>query len=131
MRVLIDTQIILWVLFDSSKLTTTELTLLEDGEHDIVCSSISLFEISIKFGLGKLELSGFCPDELPDFLVESGYTIETPTPSTFASYHRLPHGIHRDPFDRMLIWECLENGYHLLSRDTLVKRYQKHGLKVI
>ncbi|MDB4570498.1 type II toxin-antitoxin system VapC family toxin [Akkermansiaceae bacterium] len=131
MKVLIDTQIILWVLMDSARLTSREKEILNDEQNEIFCYPISFFEISLKFSLGKLDLQGCEPQGIPALMEEVGFLIEVAEPAVFASCHQLPRGIHKDPFDRLLIWHCMSKDYHLLSRDRMMGKYAQHGLKVL
>jgi len=49
-----------------------------------------------------------------------------------ATYHKLPSvPNHKDPFDRMLIWQCIKNNYTLMSRDKKFEVYIEFGLKII
>jgi PIN domain nuclease of toxin-antitoxin system len=56
MRVLIDTHAIRWYLQGDANLSNLALTTIEDKDNDVFVSIISLWEIAIKSGLGKLEL---------------------------------------------------------------------------
>jgi PIN domain nuclease of toxin-antitoxin system len=131
MKVMIDTNILLFVLFDDSNLTKHETEILEDPANEIIVSSISLFEISLKYSINKLHLHNITPEKLPDVLHKSGYIIENIDYMTFSTYYKLPANIHKDPFDRLLIWEAIRKGYSLLSRDSEFRQYEKYGLKII
>jgi len=130
MKILMDTHFILWAANNPEKLERGDLKLIEDEKNEIICSSISFFEISIKVGLGKLKLEGIDAGELPEKMRAEGYLIGEISADDMASYHRLPLEIHRDPFDRMLIWQAIRNGYQLLTRDKRVREYTKFGLQL-
>ena len=68
MKIIIDTHILLFLLFDDDKLSKREIQILEDDTNEIIISSISLFEISLKFSLNKLLLKNITPDKIPDTL---------------------------------------------------------------
>lgn len=131
MNIIIDTHFILWILTDANKLKKDEIELIKDNENIIYCSSISLFEISLKYSIGKLKLEKFEPEDIPDLLKTNGYEIIDVSYSTFATYYKLPNEIHKDPFDRILIWEAIQKNYFLLSRDKNIEKYEKYGLKTI
>ncbi len=131
MKIIIDTNILLFVLFDDSRLSVREKEVIENTSNEIIISSISLFEISLKYSINKLKLEKITPDKLPDILIKSGYYIEDIDYITFSTYYKLPAGIHKDPFDRILIWEAIRKGYHLLSKDRESQNYEKYGLKVV
>ena len=131
MNILIDTQILLLILFKGSELTSKEIEIIKDDKNEIICSSISLFEISLKYSIGKLKLKKITPDHIPALLLKSGYTIKDVNHQTFSSFFKLPLKEHKDPFDRILIWEAIENNWHLMSRDKWMKEYRHHGLKLV
>jgi PIN domain nuclease of toxin-antitoxin system len=56
MQFLIDTHVLIWYLEDSPQLTSTAAEILEDTRHDLYVSIVSLWEIAINSGLGKLKL---------------------------------------------------------------------------
>ena len=131
MKVLIDTNILLYILFDDSKLTSKELEIIHNEDNEIIISSISLFEISLKYSIKKLKLNNLTPDKIPDLLLKNGYSIEDIDYTTYSSYYKLPSDYHKDPFDRLLIWEAINKKYNLLSKDNAFISYEKYGLKLI
>jgi len=60
-----------------------------------------------------------------------GLDIVAPSAEESAGFHRLPKKAHKDPFDRMLIWQCLQRDWALLSRDRALDDYRALGLKTI
>ncbi|EKR90280.1 toxin-antitoxin system, toxin component, PIN family [Leptospira santarosai str. CBC379] len=48
-----------------------------------------------------------------------------------SSYHNLKENFRRDPFDRMLIWQCISKKYTLISKDAEMKKHKIAGLKII
>ncbi|EMM75702.1 toxin-antitoxin system, toxin component, PIN domain protein [Leptospira santarosai str. 2000030832] len=68
MSYLLDTHVLLWVIGDSKQLSKKVAQIIEDQKVQIFVSSISLWEISLKFKLGKLHLSGFKPEGIPNYL---------------------------------------------------------------
>jgi len=131
MKILIDTQIILWILFEVDRFTEAEKKIITASENQIICSSISLFEISLKYSIGKLKLCNITPEKLPTLLIENGYLIEEVNYDIFSTFYKLPCDIHKDPFDRILIWQAIKNNFFLMSRDKEIKKYQKFGLNLI
>jgi PIN domain nuclease of toxin-antitoxin system len=131
MKILIDTNILLFILFDDAKLSKKEIEIISDDNNEIIVSSISLFEISLKYSINKLELNNITPDKIPDLLIRNGYIIEDIDYITYSSYYKLPSEFHKDPFDRLLIWEAIRKNYCLLSKDSAFVNYQKYGLKLL
>jgi PIN domain nuclease of toxin-antitoxin system len=130
-NILVDTNIVLFLLFDDTQLSHKELELINDEKNRIIISSISIFEISLKYSIKKLTLTNITPDKIPDILIQNGYVIEDISYSSFASYYKLPVEHHKDPFDRILIWEAIRRDYYLMSKDKLFSEYEKYGLKLI
>jgi len=120
MRVLIDTHVLLWGLQDPPRLSDRVRALLP--KSDVWISVASLWEIIAKVQVGKLKL----PTPVRDFLTlklrENGVLI---LPLTFDHVRRLEelplH--HRDPFDRILIAQSLEENLPLITADSLFKNY--------
>lgn len=52
-------------------------------------------------------------------------------PDSCATYHQLPPGFHKDPFDRMLIWLAIRKGYILIGEDQVLGEYESIGLSVV
>jgi len=131
-RFIIDTHIFLWLVFDPDKIQKAKLNILKNPKNKIYVTGITFWEISLKYNLGKLELDGFTPDELPFLADEMGIDMMQIDATTFASFYKLPrNGSHKDPFDRIIIWKCIDEKITLISKDRKFPEYQKYGLKVI
>lgn len=131
MKYLLDTHVFLWAVFSPEKLSTNAKSLIQDGKNSLFLSTISFWEISLKYGLGKLELTGCVPEELPQVASAMQLDLLHPSPEELASFHRLPRMAHKDPFDRLIIWQTLQNKLHLVSKDQRLSEYQPMGLKVV
>lgn len=121
MRLLLDTHLLLWAAGEPDKLSARARTLMEDPGNDLVFSAASLWEITIKTGLGRAD---FQVDLhlLRRGLIENGYE-ELPITSQHAlAVGQLPD-VHRDPFDRILVAQATVEGVLLLTHDPLVKAY--------
>jgi PIN domain nuclease of toxin-antitoxin system len=101
-----------------------------DQDNEIFYSPISLWEISIKYGLKKLSLNGGTPDNFFEELNNSFYQCKSINDSDIITNYKLPI-YHKDPFDRFLIWEALMNKFILISVDENMELYKTEGLKVI
>ncbi|WP_126444373.1 type II toxin-antitoxin system VapC family toxin [Sulfuricystis multivorans] len=121
MRLLLDTQIVLWALVGSPCLGTRAEALIRDPANEIHVSSVTIWEIAIKHALGRgdMPISGARAAEL---CAQAGYR-ELPVGwrHTEAIEH-LP-GLHGDPFDRLLIAQAITEPMRLLSRDRDIARY--------
>ncbi len=95
--------------------------LINDLENELLFSTASLWEISIKNGLGRNDLH-VDARLLRRGLLDNGYN-ELPVTSEHAvAVDGLPR-IHRDPFDRILVAQAMVEGIVLLTVDPLVAEY--------
>jgi PIN domain nuclease of toxin-antitoxin system len=131
MNYLLDTHYMLWALTDTKKLSKKIKDEITHPDNRIVISAVSFWEVSLKASIGKLELVGFSPEDLPDACIQMGFDIAPLGPMESSSYHRLRATYHKDPFDRMLIWLAICNDYILISADNHVKKYTSEGLRIL
>jgi PIN domain nuclease of toxin-antitoxin system len=131
MSYLVDTHTLVWAVCSPGKLSSEIRLLLKDPDENIVVSSVSFWEISLKYSLGKLYLEGLSPEDFVEAATETGFQIIELDAFTSTTYHQLKATHHHDPFDRMLIWQSIRQGYTLISKDETVHLYQSEGLKVI
>jgi PIN domain nuclease of toxin-antitoxin system len=120
-RVLLDTQIFLW-LHASPERVGAALPLLEDSATVRLVSAVVGWEISIKHGLGRLELPSPPDRWVPEKLADGAMTplpIEMSHVLAVASLP--PH--HRDPFDRLLVAQARLLGVPVVSGDAVFARY--------
>ena len=93
---------------------------------------VSFWEVSLKVSLGKLSLSGISADEIPAYALSMGLTFLPLTADTACTFHQLPKiGKHRDPFDRMLVWQAIREDLVLVSRDRAMSAYEPCGLSLV
>jgi PIN domain nuclease of toxin-antitoxin system len=131
-NILIDTHILLWVVNPATaKINRRIKALLEDPQNRIMVSVISLWEIGIKSGLGKISFHDRTSDDLLSAIAEMDFEIIELLSQNALSYYRLPaKETHKDPFDRMLIWQAISNNYYLLSQDRSFEQYLTDGLRL-
>ena len=122
MRVLLDSNVLYWYLSDRPKLTPRVLTLLDDGSNDLYVSSASLWELSIKVAKGKLTVPGNSIRSFYEQVDRVGITILTVARSHILRVETLPH-YHRDPFDRMIVAQALEEDLTILTADSDIPKY--------
>jgi len=130
MKYLVDTHILIWAFNSPTKLNNTITQILTDETNEIYYSQVSLWEIAIKYSLGKLDLRGHTPEEFFDAVAKSFFRCLTLSNEDLISSYRLPMA-HRDPFDRMIIWQCIKGSYAILSADSTIPEYEKNGLLLI
>lgn len=125
MRLLIDTHVFLWAMGGDKKLSKrAEATML--SADAVFVSAASIWEISIKSGLGKLEAD---VNELVARMEEAGFRELPVTAAHAAAVRDLPD-IHRDPFDRLLVAQAITEPLRLLSDDPNVAKYTDLVIKV-
>jgi PIN domain nuclease of toxin-antitoxin system len=129
MTALLDTHAFLWAAFEPERLSVRVRKTIADPSKEILLSTVSFWEISLKFALGKLTLTGCVPDDLVAVARRMGIAIVAPSGEEAAGFYRLPAAAHKDPFDRMLIWQCLQRNWTLLTRDRGLDVYRALGLK--
>lgn len=121
MNLLLDTHLLLWAAATPERLSKDASTMIQNRENRLYFSAVSIWEITIKRGLGRADFR-VDPALLRRGLVENGYE-ELPVTSTHAiEIGRLPV-MHKDPFDRMLVAQAGSEGLLLLTSDALVARY--------
>jgi len=130
MNYLADTHILLWSFLETGRLPANIQSILLDESNVIYYSPISLWEISIKYGLKKLSLKGGTPDDFYNELNSSYYYCKPIDAVDLATNYKLP-AYHKDPFDRFLIWEAIRNDFILISADESIKSYEKDGLRMV
>lgn len=108
------------------------MAIIQSPDDEKFVSAITVWEISLKFALGKLELGGQTPDEFIAGIDKLGIRNITPTSSQYATYYLLPKmDKHKDPFDRMIIWHAVQSGLTLISSDRRLPDYKIHGLELV
>lgn len=130
MKIILDTHVFLWLITDDLRLSNDNKALILDMEHQVFLSVASIWECVIKQQIGKLPL----PDEAAKFLSEQRnlHQIDalTITEQTIAHLHQIPL-LHKDPFDRLLICQAIENKAILLTEDSTILQYQIQGLNLM
>jgi len=131
MSFLLDTHYLLWAISDSSRISKNIKNIITNPENRVFVSTISFWEVSLKSGLGKLEITGFSPEDLPSLCTKIGFEIILLSPEESSTYHELKATHHKDPFDRMLIWQAIRNNLIMISSDVNISRYKSEGLNTI
>ncbi|GBR60233.1 pilus retraction motor protein PilT [Acetobacter senegalensis DSM 18889] len=121
MKLLLDTHLLLWAAGEPDKLSARAKALMEDQDNVLLFSAASLWEITIKAGLGRADFQ-IDPHLLRRGLIENGYQ-ELPITSQHALMVGQLPDVHRDPFDRILVAQATVEGLLLLTHDPLVQAY--------
>ena len=119
MRLLLDTHVLIWWLADDRKLKKTARDIIANSRNEIFASTVVLWEIAIKASLGRIDAD---VDEIEAAISETGFEPLPINLQHAARIARLP-GIHRDPFDRMLVAQASIEELRLVSHDRIFERY--------
>lgn len=121
MRLLLDTQIVLWALTGSQRLGAVARSLIGDPANEIHVSTASIWEIAIKHALGRgdMPVSGA---RIAELCAQAGYR-ELPVAWRHAALIDSLPPLHADPFDRILVAQASAEPMRLLSRDATVVSY--------
>ena len=122
MRLLIDTHIFLWFVWNDVRLKALPRSLIEDPDNDILLSIASVWEVAIKVSTLKLKLLQPVDVFFAEQLERNAITLLPITLAHTAHVATLPFH-HRDPFDRLLAAQSLTENVPLLSVDAVFDRY--------
>jgi len=117
-RLLLDTQALLWWLAADPALGERARAAIADPDNEVFVSAASVWEASIKRALGKLET----PGELAPLIPEEGFRQLSITAAHAEAAGSLPPH-HRDPFDRLLVAQARLEGLTVVSADGRFQRY--------
>jgi PIN domain nuclease of toxin-antitoxin system len=129
MRFLIDTHYVLWTALNPSEMKPWAHRLLADLNNEILVSTASVYEISLKVRLGKLPAAAeFEGDLLRNIEEKLGFAILPLDPQ---SMHRAARfqGKHTDPFDRMIAAQAIQYDLPLLSIDPRLDAFGARRVK--
>ena len=121
MRILIDTQAFIWFVENDNQLPSKIKLEMEDSDNSILISIASLWEMTIKMTLGKLQL-GSDIEEMIDNVYRNGFEILPILPEHIIKLSTLEY-FHRDPFDRIIISQGLYEKMIIVSSDQVFDNY--------
>ncbi|HEY5267850.1 MAG TPA: type II toxin-antitoxin system VapC family toxin [Candidatus Saccharimonadales bacterium] len=126
MKILVDTQVFIWLVNQDSRLGRKSRTILSDTSNRVFISYFSFFEIAIKTSVGKMVLDNSIIDDLPKMGIElldpdlgalKGYAVFNPN--------------NKDPFDNMLISIARKERYSFMTSDHRILSTSIDGLKLL
>jgi PIN domain nuclease of toxin-antitoxin system len=131
MNYLLDTHTFLWTIAKSKNLSVVASKAIKTQDNEIFVSAVSLWEIAIKSRIGKLDLGGIKPEELLSSAEKMEFQLIGLSPEESSTYGNLKEPIHKDPFDRMLIWQAIQRKMILISKDQEFTKFVEYGLKLL
>ncbi|PZV12323.1 MAG: PIN domain nuclease [Leptolyngbya sp.] len=122
MRILLDTHIFLWFISGDTQLSEDVRDAIRDPDNEVYLSTISVWEAIVKYQLGKLPLPEQPETYLPKQRDRHQIASLALDESSVVQLAKLP-ALHRDPFDRMLICQALQNDLTIATVDAAVRAY--------
>lgn len=122
-RVLLDTHVLLWWLFDDPRLSKRARDVIRSADTAVLVSSASGWEIGTKHRLGRLPEAMEVVHDLPPLLRRSRMEV-LPIALEHALAAGMLPGPHRDPFDRMLIAQARLERLPIVTNDPVFARYE-------
>jgi len=122
MNFLLDTHAFLWFIDGSARLSQQARELIEDQANTKLVSIASFWEMGIKMSLGRLNLAQSFEELIPRQLQMNGFDLLPLRIPHIARIISLPFH-HRDPFDRVIVGQCMAEDLSLVSADSAFDKY--------
>lgn len=122
MTILLDTCTFLWLSQDAPQLSDTARTLFQDPATEVLLSSVSAWEIAVKYAAGRLSLAKPPEQLVPEFRADYAIGTLPFSEEEALAASRLPP-LHKDPFDRMLVSQAILYDLTILTPDAQIRQY--------
>jgi PIN domain nuclease of toxin-antitoxin system len=131
MRVLVDTHVFLWIFGGLGNVSNDVREFLADTvENEFFFSIASAWEISIKYGNGKLKLPDVPERFVPNRAARANFKILPISLPHVLFVHNLPP-VHKDPFDRLIVSQAQAEGLNILTADPIFRKYKVDVLNIL
>ena len=128
---LLNTHAFIWATLESKKLSNFCKEIISNKDNEICVSTVSFWEISLKAELKKFSFGNIDISDFPKHARKMDFTIIDLQEEETITFHKLPEKEnHKDPFDRMLIWQAITKKMTLISKDEQFEQYKKDGLNL-
>ena len=127
MRILLDTHIFLWALFEPTKLSSSLAEMYQDRQNTFFLSLVSIWEIQIKLQLGKLTFDIDLQKVITEQLNAGYIEILSIKLEHILNIQSLPFH-HKDPFNRLLISQAIIEDLFLASSDSMISAYSVRSI---
>lgn len=121
MKLLLDTQLLLWTAVAPGRLSAAARSLIEDDGNVLTFSVVSIWETTIKANLGRADFT-VNPRSVRLALLDAGYRELEVTSAHALAVGDLPL-VHRDPFDRLLLAQAMSERLEFATTDSIFARY--------
>lgn len=122
MRALLDTHTLIWWISADPSLTQTACGIITDTDNTLVVSAASAWELAIKYRLGKLRKAADLVSDFSGRIAREGFDL-LPISAEHGIRAGLLPGLHKDPFDRMLIAQAQSENIPIISNDAVFETY--------
>lgn len=122
MKLLLDTCAFLWLIRNRPEASPLARTLFANPDNEVFLSSVSSWEIAVKYQLGKLPLGDVPARYIPTERGKHGIETISLSEADTLVLDKLPP-LHNDPFDRMLICQAIASQMIILTPDPLISQY--------
>ena len=129
---LLDTHTFIWAVLETNMLSKNAYEIVADARNEIYVSAVSFWEISLKTNIRKFSFKNVDIKSFPKYAREMDFNIIDMHENEAITFHELPlKEKHKDPFDRMLLWQAITKNMTMISKDEQFEQYKKDGLKLI
>ena len=129
---LLDTHTFIWSILNLKNLSKKSKEIILSRNNEIYVSTVSFWEISIKSRINKISFDNINISDFPKHARNMDFSIIDLQENEAITFHKLPlKENHKDPFDRMLIWQAINGKMTLISKDKFFEQYKNDGLKLI
>ena len=122
-RLLLDSHTFLWAVADPAQLGKVGRDAISNASNTLHVSAASIWELLLKAAKGKLDLGITPPQKLQSFLARLNAAVLPVQMEHLLAAYSLP-GLHREPFDRLLIGQARAEGLTLVTKDSTIARYE-------
>lgn len=122
MHYLVDTNVLLWFIMGDERISSDVVEIFHNEQSNLLVSVASIWEISIKYSLKKIELRPDLETFIDKYIIKQHYEILPVKMEHMVYLSKLPFH-HRDPFDRMIISQSIVEDLRLLYTDKVFDLY--------
>lgn len=122
MKYIIDTHALLWIIDNNSQLSQKVKEIYLNESNEILLSIASIWEMAIKISLKKLVIPGVLSDFVKNHIIGNNIRIIDIRLSHIYRLESLQYH-HRDPFDRLIISQSIDENISIISSDSRFDQY--------
>jgi len=126
MRLLIDTQVFIWLINEDTRLSSATLEALQDTSNEVFISYFSFFEMTIKASIGKLDFDSSVMNDLP----KMGIELISPSSAALQKY-AIFNPDNKDPFDNILTTVAITEKCTFITSDPRILAISARGLNLL